>query len=289
MTEHQPEAPAVPGVTREELAEALDGFWLFVSCAGQRVHGQVADPGEVASVLLATLGRIAAGKSPDEPASPSSLPSGPAVPDGAENDSPGSGTDDTGRDSARRHAQRQERPGPVPGEGSDGSDEERAEPHMNLLDTAWGVIANAGWDGMAKTPGWQEAAVRWRDDYHRWLDLHLRPGGYHTWEQLADSLVRERDALFSEVAGLRLERARAGSAALAAADLDLETPAASWRERAEAAEGKLAEIPFVIAAFFTHYGNSTAASLEKARDLAEAIRQVIDRDKSSSEEEGRGH
>ena len=47
-------------IPEDELAEALDGFWLHVACGGQRVHGQVANPDEVASVLLATLGRIAA-------------------------------------------------------------------------------------------------------------------------------------------------------------------------------------------------------------------------------------
>ena len=57
-------------VTEDELTEALDSFWLFTDCNGQRVHGQVADPDEVASVLLATLGRIAAERSPDEAASP---------------------------------------------------------------------------------------------------------------------------------------------------------------------------------------------------------------------------
>lgn len=34
-----------------------------------------------------------------------------------------------------------------------------------LLESAWGIIANGGWDGMAPTPGWQDAAVRWRDKY----------------------------------------------------------------------------------------------------------------------------
>ena len=160
---------------------------------------------------------------------------------------------------------------------------------MELLESAWGVIANAGWDDFAKTAGWQEAAERWRDDYHRWLDLHLRPGGYHTWEQLADSLVRERDALFSEVAGLRLERARAGSAALIAADLDLETPAASWRERAEAAEGSWPRSPSSSAR-----SSPTTATAPRPRWRRRGIwprqsSQVIDRDKSSSEEEGRGH
>ena len=77
------------------------------------------------------------------------------------------------------------------------------EPHVNLLEMAWGVIANAGWDESAKTPGWQEAAERWRDRYHRWLDLHLLPGGYQTWEELAAGVTRERDALFAEVSELR--------------------------------------------------------------------------------------
>jgi hypothetical protein len=39
-----------------------------------------------------------------------------------------------------------------------------------LIEIAWGIIANAGWDGGAKTTGWDEAAIRWRDDYHAWLD-----------------------------------------------------------------------------------------------------------------------
>jgi len=39
----------------------------------------------------------------------------------------------------------------------------------DLLYDAWAIIANAGWDGLDKTPGWQETAVRWRDAYHRTL------------------------------------------------------------------------------------------------------------------------
>jgi hypothetical protein len=77
------------------------------------------------------------------------------------------------------------------------------EPHIALLEAAWGVIANAGWNGDAKHPEWQEAAERWRGDYHRWLDLHLRPGGYQTWEELALGLTRERDALSVEVTVLQ--------------------------------------------------------------------------------------
>ena len=49
---------------------------------------------------------------------------------------------------------------------------------------------------------------------------------------------------------------------------------AGERERAGA---KLEEINFVIDAFFAHYGNSSAGIFAAARDLAEGIRQVIDR------------
>lgn len=47
---------------------------------------------------------------------------------------------------------------------------EAVAPELELLDMAWGVIANAGWYGTEKSPGWQEAAVRWRDQYHALLD-----------------------------------------------------------------------------------------------------------------------
>ena len=40
----------------------------------------------------------------------------------------------------------------------------------DLLYEAWAVIANAGWDGADKSEGWQEAAVRWRDKWHAYLD-----------------------------------------------------------------------------------------------------------------------
>jgi hypothetical protein len=75
---------------------------------------------------------------------------------------------------------------------------------------------------LAKTTGWHEAAVRWRDDYHRWLDLHLRPGGYRTWEELAAGLVRERDALAYEVSCLRRALNDAASAQPLAVKADRE-------------------------------------------------------------------
>jgi hypothetical protein len=44
--------------------------------------------------------------------------------------------------------------------------------HDELLQEAWGVIANAGWDEQERSPGWQEAAERWRDRYHAYLAVH---------------------------------------------------------------------------------------------------------------------
>ena len=50
----------------------------------------------------------------------------------------------------------------------------------NLLYDAWGVIANAGFTpGEEKTPGWHEAAKRWRDDFHAMLERERDHGsGY---------------------------------------------------------------------------------------------------------------
>lgn len=43
-----------------------------------------------------------------------------------------------------------------------------------MLEVAWGIIANAGgWtDPSVASPGWREAAERWRDQYH--ARLHER-------------------------------------------------------------------------------------------------------------------
>src|SRR5690606_14457094 len=40
----------------------------------------------------------------------------------------------------------------------------------DLLYEAWAVIAYAGWAGADKPEGWQEAAGRWRDEWHAYLD-----------------------------------------------------------------------------------------------------------------------
>jgi hypothetical protein len=48
-----------------------------------------------------------------------------------------------------------------------------------LLNVAWSIIANAGWDAsteeinLPKSPGWHEAAIRWRDDYFAYLSRRM--------------------------------------------------------------------------------------------------------------------
>ena len=47
----------------------------------------------------------------------------------------------------------------------------RCTPEANLIESAWGIIANAGggnWD--RETAEWRGAAERWRDEFHAWLD-----------------------------------------------------------------------------------------------------------------------
>lgn len=42
---------------------------------------------------------------------------------------------------------------------------------LNLLETAWGIIANAGGGNWKlETPEWQAAAARWREQYFARLD-----------------------------------------------------------------------------------------------------------------------
>lgn len=70
-----------------------------------------------------------------------------------------------------------------------------------LLELAWGVIANAGegsWD--RETPEWKEAAERWRNDYHRWLDENVP----HTPDRLA-AAENQREALDVDDLALALE------------------------------------------------------------------------------------
>ena len=62
--------------------------------------------------------------------------------------------------------------------------------------------------------------------------------------------------------------------------------AAAERGRAEAAEAVIAEVREVIGTYFTVHGNNTAASPGKARDLAEAVRQVLDRVPLETQERG---
>ena len=46
----------------------------------------------------------------------------------------------------------------------------RIDTHLNMLEVAWGIIANAGggnWELESET--WNDAAVRWRERYHALL------------------------------------------------------------------------------------------------------------------------
>jgi hypothetical protein len=58
------------------------------------------------------------------------------------------------------------RPGPL----------ERLRQPLDLAETAWGIIANAGGgDWTKETQEWQDAAARWRDAYHAALDAAQEP------------------------------------------------------------------------------------------------------------------
>jgi hypothetical protein len=50
-------------------------------------------------------------------------------------------------------------------------------PDGDLLEAAWGLIANAGGgDWERESPQWREAAVAWRERWHTWLDGHIHGG-----------------------------------------------------------------------------------------------------------------
>jgi hypothetical protein len=53
-----------------------------------------------------------------------------------------------------------------------------------------------------------------------------------------------------------------------------------------AAEVRLAEVRQTITTFLKHYGHSELPVFRMAQDLAEGLRQVLDRDKSSDDEKG---
>lgn len=46
--------------------------------------------------------------------------------------------------------------------------------YHDLIESAWGIIANAGWGNWEKeSVEWREAATRWREKYHAMLDEDL--------------------------------------------------------------------------------------------------------------------
>jgi hypothetical protein len=59
---------------------------------------------------------------------------------------------------------------------------------------------------------------------------------------------------------------------------------ARLRTRAEATEAKLAEVRQGVTTFLGHYGNTPLASFKVAQDLAEGIRQVLDREPLGTQE-----
>lgn len=47
-------------------------------------------------------------------------------------------------------------------------------PDGDLLEAAWGLIANAGQgDWRRESEEWQQAAAEWRERWHAWLEEHI--------------------------------------------------------------------------------------------------------------------
>ena len=47
---------------------------------------------------------------------------------------------------------------------------------LDLVDSAWGIIANAGaGDWNRELPEWQRAASKWREDFHAALKRNREP------------------------------------------------------------------------------------------------------------------
>ena len=46
---------------------------------------------------------------------------------------------------------------------------------LNMLEAAWGIIANVDWRATTNPPDWREAAIRWRDEYHKLLQEETLP------------------------------------------------------------------------------------------------------------------
>lgn len=57
--------------------------------------------------------------------------------------------------------------------------QERLDRAEELLETAWGIIANAGWDEWSgdyqqpKSEGWLDATLRWRRDYFGYQGVYV--------------------------------------------------------------------------------------------------------------------
>jgi hypothetical protein len=65
----------------------------------------------------------------------------------------------------------------------------------DLLEEAWGIIANAGgWDDpKVATKGWRNAAIVWREEYFATLDRAERHGHISAYPKLDENDEWEKD------------------------------------------------------------------------------------------------
>lgn len=77
-----------------------------------------------------------------------------------------------------------------------------AMPVAELCDEAWRIIANAGWEDSAKSPGWQQVATAWREKYFANL-LETAPT---TYADLTGTADRRGAAADEQLAHLRRAR-----------------------------------------------------------------------------------
>ena len=110
----------------------------------------------------------------------------------------------------------------------------------------------------------------------RALDEEMAEAAAAPERERAERAEAERDQV-----AIQLQHAKAAAAGshegIRLWMLDCGELVAKHRARAEAAESTAAEIREVITTYFTVHGNNTSASLAAARDLAEGVRQVLDR------------
>jgi hypothetical protein len=66
-------------------------------------------------------------------------------------------------------------------------------PDGDLLEAAWILIANAGeGDWTRESDDWQQAAAKWRDRWHAWLDEHIH-GAQSDEDRIRDAMTEAHD------------------------------------------------------------------------------------------------